>query len=61
MFGMLGLIFALRVSLWHLIYTSFLISVFCAHALIMIFTLIEAVTVNCHIICLVDTLDGMLV
>jgi len=58
---MLGLIFALHVSLWHLIYTSFLISVFCAHALMMIFTLIERVTVNCHLVWLPDTLDGMLV
>jgi len=47
---MLGLIFALHVSLWHLIYTSFLISVFYTHALKMVFTLIETVTVNCHLI-----------
>jgi hypothetical protein len=45
---MLWMLFALHVSLWHLMYT--LISVFCAHALMMIFTLIETVTVNCHLI-----------
>ena len=56
-----GFIFGLHVSLWHLFYTSFLISVFHAHALMMIFTLIETVTVNFHLIWLADSFDGVLV
>lgn len=54
-------IFVLHISLWHLFYTSFLVSVFHAHVLMMIFTLIETVTVNCHLIWLADSFDGVLV